>query len=80
MFHPIPTSSHVAQHDAWLEEMRREPLQGAGKPARLRVHRHLLSRVGKWFVSAGLRLQARYRQGAPRTPEVTVQASKVSVQ
>jgi hypothetical protein len=79
MFHPIPTSSQVAQHDAWLEEMRREPLQGAGKPARLKVRRRLLSRVGKWLVSAGLRLQARYRQEAPPTPEATVHASEASV-
>jgi len=79
MFHPIPTSSQVAQHNAWLEEMRKEPLQGAGKPARLRVHRRLLSRVGKWLVSTGLRLQARYRQEAPPTPEATVHTSEASV-
>lgn len=78
MFHPISTSSQVAQHDAWLEEMRKESLQEAAKPARLRVHGRLLSRVGKWLVPAGLRLQALYRQEAAPTPEATVHASEAS--
>jgi hypothetical protein len=66
MFHPIPTSSLLALQDGWLEEMRKEPLQGAGKPVRPKAHRRLLSRVGKWLISAGLRLQAHYGQEAPR--------------
>ena len=70
MFHPIPTSSQLAQHDAWLEEGRKEPSYRVAKSARLRVHRRLLSRVGKWLVSTGLRLQARY--GAiPPVPEAS---------
>ena len=94
MFYPIPTSSQLAQHDAWLEETRKEPsypvadqsarirfhdawlvetrkepLHWVTKPARIRVHRRLLSRVGKWLISAGLRLQARYRTQGPRFPE-----------
>ena len=60
MFHPVPTSLQLAQHDAWLEEGRKEPSYRVAKPARIRVHRRLLSRVGKWLVSAGLRLQERY--------------------
>lgn len=71
MFHPIPTSLQLAQHDAWLEEMRKEPSYRVAKSARIRVHRRLLSRVGKWLVSAGLRLQARYRSEAPPVPKVS---------
>jgi hypothetical protein len=79
MFPLIPTSLLLAQHDAWLEEMRKEPLQAVGRPVRLKAHRRLLSRVGKCLVSAGLRLQARYRQEAPPTPEAAIHASEVSV-
>ncbi len=93
MFYPLPTSSQLAQHDAWLEEgrkgpsypaagksarirlhdawlveTRKEPLHWVDRPARIRVHRRLLSRVGKWLVSAGLRLQARYGT-IPPVPE-----------
>ena len=72
MFYPIPTSSQLAQHDAWLEEGRKEPSYPvAGKPAPIRAHRRLLSRMGKWLVSAGLRLQARYGAKAPRAPKAS---------
>ena len=96
MFYPLPTSSQLAQHDAWLEETRKEPsypvadqsarvrlhdawleetrkepLHWVDKPARIRLHRRLLSRVGKWLVSAGLRLQARYRTEVPPGPKAS---------
>jgi len=96
MFHPIPTSLQLAQHEAWLEEARKEPSYQvadksarirlhdawleethkepsyqAAKPARIRPHRRLLSCVGKWLVSAGLRLQARYRTEVPSVPEAS---------
>jgi hypothetical protein len=70
MFYPLPTSSQLAQHDAWLEEGRKEPSYPVAKPARIRVRRRLLSRVGKWLVSAGLRLQARYGT-IPPVPEAS---------
>jgi hypothetical protein len=90
MFYPLPTSSQLAQHDAWLEEGRKEPshpvadqsarirlhdawlvethkepLHWVDEPARIRVQRRLLFRVGKWLVSTGLRLQARYGTISP---------------
>ena len=96
MFHPIPTSSQLAQHDAWLEEgrkepsypvadqsaqirfhdawleeTRKEPLHWVDKPARIRLHRRVLSRVGTWLVSAGLCLQARYSTQVPPAPEAS---------
>ena len=37
MFHPIPKSSLLAQHDAWLEEMRKEPLKESASPYDLRL-------------------------------------------
>lgn len=71
MFHPIPTSSQLAQHDAWLEEGRKElSYPVADKPARIHLHRRLLSRIGKWLVSTGLRLQARYGT-IPPLPEAS---------
>ena len=70
MFHPIPTSSQLAQHDAWLEEGRNEPSYRVAKSARIRLHRRLLSRVGKRLVSTGLRLQERYGT-IPPTPEAS---------
>ena len=68
MFYPIPTSSQLAQHDAWLEEGRKEPSYRVAKPARVCVRRRLLSCAGKWLVSAGLRLQARYKTPVPPVP------------
>jgi len=39
MFHPLPTSSQLAQHDAWLEEGRKEPSYPvADQSARIRLH------------------------------------------
>lgn len=72
MFHPIPTSSQVAYHDAWLEEMRKEPAPRVGQPARRRVRGRALSRLGRWLVSTGLRLQLRYPKDVPLSPEVPV--------
>lgn len=95
MFHPIPTSHLLAQHDAWLAEAQKEPtypvadksvriryhdawLEETRKeppypifdlPAQIRGRRRLVFRLGKWLVSAGLRLQARYGTGVPRAPE-----------
>ena len=96
MFHQVPTSSQLAQHDAWLEETRKEPsypvadqsvrirrhdawlvktrkepLHWVDNPARVRVHRRLLARVGKWLVSTGLRLQARYSTQVAPVPEAS---------
>ena len=72
MFYPIPTSSQLAQHDAWLEETRKEPSHPvADRSAQIRLHGRLLSRGGKWLVSAGLRLQARYRTEVPSVPEAS---------
>jgi len=96
MFYPLPTSSQLAQHDAWLEdarkepsypaadesarirlhdawlvESRKEPLHWVDQPARIRIHRRLLSRVGTWLISTGLRLQARYSTQVPSVPEAS---------
>jgi hypothetical protein len=73
MFNPIPISLLVAYHDAWLEEMRKEPGPRVGRPARLGGRRCLLSRLGHWLVSTGLRLEARYPKEVPLPPEVPVQ-------
>ena len=94
MFYPMPTSSQLAQHDAWLEEMRKGPSYPIAdesvkirlpdtwsdearkqapypfaEPVRMRAHERLASRLGKWLVSTGLRLQARYSVQVRRVPE-----------
>ena len=72
MFYPIPTSSLLAQHDAWLEEGRKEPSYAVkDKPVRIRAHARLASRIGKWLVSTGSRLQARYSVQVRRVPEAS---------
>ena len=96
MFYPIPTSSQLAQHDAWLEEGRKEPsypvadksvqirlhdawLEEAreessypvAEPAQIRAHARLASRIGKWLVSTGLRLQARYSVKVRQAPKAS---------
>jgi hypothetical protein len=69
MNYQIPTSSLLALHDAWLAEMQKEPSYHFVKPARIRARRRLSCRVGKWLVSAGLRLQARYWSEVPPVQE-----------
>jgi hypothetical protein len=78
MFYPITTSSQVAYHDAWLEEMRKEPGPRVGQPARLGVRGRLLTRLSNWLVSTGLRLQARYTTEMPPAPEAPVHSSGAS--
>ena len=72
MFNPIPTSLLVAYHDAWLEEMRKEPGPPVGRPARRGNRGRLLSRLGHWLVSTDQRLQPRHPEGLPLSPEVPV--------
>ncbi len=75
MFHPTTTSLLVAYHDAWLEEMQKEPGLRVGQPARPGVRRRLLTRLSRWLVSTGLRLHARYTVEMPPEPEEPVHSS-----
>lgn len=76
MFHPITTSSQVASHDAWLEEMQKEPAR-VGKPARPGIGGRLMVRLSNWLMSAGLRLQARYTTEILPMPETQVHSNEV---
>jgi hypothetical protein len=69
MFYPLPTSTQVASHDAWLEEMRKEPSELAGRPVRPGLRQRLLLRVGEWLIATGQRLQARHRPESSVAPE-----------
>lgn len=96
MFNQMPTSSQLAQHDAWLEEMRKEPTyptasksvriryhdawleetrkdpsQPLVEPAPIRAPSRLVSHVGTWLVSLGLRLQERYGAQVPPVRETS---------
>jgi hypothetical protein len=96
MFYPIPTSSLLAQHDAWLAEARKEPSYPVAdksvrirlpdawledtraqssypvaEPAHVRPHARLVSRIGMWLISIGLRLQARYSVPVRRVPKAS---------
>jgi len=70
MWHPVPTSLLVASHDAWLEEMRKEPSEELGRPVRPRLRHRLASRVSQWLISAGQRLEAHDRLQDSVTPKV----------
>lgn len=70
MMHPIPTSMQVAAHDAWLEEMRKEPSELTGRPVRLGVRQRLALRASRWLVSTGQRIQARHKPKGSVVPDV----------
>ena len=70
MWHPVPTSLLLASHDAWLEEMRKEPSQELGHPVRPRLRHRLASRVSQWLISAGQRLEAHDRPESSTAPKV----------
>jgi hypothetical protein len=78
MFHPITTSLQVAYHDAWLQEMQKEPGPRVGQPARLGVRGRLLMCLSSRLVSTGLRLRARYTIEMPPGPEVAAHSSGVT--
>jgi hypothetical protein len=77
MFHPITTSAQVASHDAWLEEMRKEPTSRIGKPARVGVRGRLMIYLSNWLLSTGMRLQARYTIEIPPMPEAQARSNGV---
>ena len=68
--YPVADKSvRIRYHDAWLQETRKEPPYPIFEPVQIRGQRRLVFRLGKWLVSAGLRLQARFGTGVPRVPE-----------
>jgi hypothetical protein len=96
MFYPIPTSSQLAQHDAWLEEARKgasypvadksvrirlhdawseeareQSPYPVAEPVQIRAHARLATRLGKWLVATGLRLQARYSVKVRQAPKAS---------
>jgi hypothetical protein len=76
MMYPIPTSLLVASHDAWLEEMRKEPSeQKIGRPAHPRLGQRLALRVSQWLISTGQRMYVRNRPESSVIPEVYRSAS-----
>jgi hypothetical protein len=74
MWYPVSTSLLLASHDAWLEEMRKEPAEEISRPVRQRLRRGLGLRVSQWLISTGQRLQPRNRPEAPATPELPLSA------
>jgi hypothetical protein len=69
--YPVADKSvRIRYQDAWLHETRQEPPYPIfNEPARIHRRRRLVFRLGKWLVSAGLRLQARHGAEVPRAPE-----------
>ncbi len=62
MFHPTILSMLVKEHqDSLLEEVRKTRAPRAARTARPRLRERLFVRVGDALISAGLRLQARYK-------------------
>jgi hypothetical protein len=71
--YPVADKSvRIRYHDAWLQETRKEPPYPIfDEPVQIRGQRRLVFRLGKWLVSAGLRLQARCRTKVPPAPEAS---------
>jgi hypothetical protein len=70
--YPVADKSvRIRYHDAWLQETRKEPPYPIFEPVQIRGQRCLVFRLGKWLVSAGLRLQARYQTEMPLAPKVS---------
>ena len=64
-------SARIRYHDAWLEKTHREPAYPAAEPEPVRTRSPFVCRAGKWLVSIGLRLQARYEAQVPPVRETS---------
>jgi hypothetical protein len=71
--YPVADKSvRIRYHDAWLQETRKDPPYPVfDESVQIRGQRHLVFRLGKWLVSAGLRLQTRYRTAPPPALEAS---------
>lgn len=70
MWHPVSTSLLLASHDAWLEEMRKEPSQEIGRPVRPGLRHRLALRASQWLISAGQPTEAHDRPETSAISEV----------
>ena len=79
MFQPT-TGLQVAQHDAWLEEMRKEPSPEIGRVVKVRQRgRWRLGLVSR-MAALAQRVGSRRRRDVSKAPDVPAQAAAPKIQ
>ena len=74
MFHPT-TGMLVASHDAWLEEMRKEPSPKLGKVLKAEAKRGRMRGVAVRLLGVARRLGSQRWTQVPSAPETPVQTT-----
>ena len=71
MFNPMTPSLIKAYQDRLLEEAKKGRIPKATRTAKPQLQERLLARVGDLLISAGLRLQERYKPAMCPRPEAS---------
>jgi len=78
MFHPT-TGLLVASHDAWLEEMKREPSPGRGRVAKFSARKGFVRGVASRLAGVASRLREGSWPEASTQPDAPAQATGASI-
>ncbi len=78
MFNPT-TGLQVASHDAWLEEMKKEPSAGRGKVAKASARKGLVRRVASHLAGAVQGRRSRPWPEVSAHPDTSAQATGASI-
>jgi len=78
MFHPT-TGMLVASHDAWLEEMKKEPSPGRGRVAKASARKSFVRGVASRLAGVASRLREGSRPEVPARPDTSAQPTGVSI-
>ncbi len=78
MFHPT-TGLLVASHDAWLEEMQKEPSPGRGRVAKATERKSFVRGVASRLAGVALRMRARSWPEVPAQSDASAQATGLSI-
>jgi hypothetical protein len=77
MFYPT-TGLQVASHDAWLDEMNKEPSPEAGQVAKVQVQGGRMGRMVLRLAGVVRWLRSSRLPGAPTAPETPAEATGAS--
>ncbi|MGD8474850.1 MAG: hypothetical protein PVH59_12045 [Anaerolineae bacterium] len=78
MFYPT-TGMQVASHDAWLEEMQKEPSDGRGKVVKASARRGLVRGVASRLAGALKGLRSRPWSEVPAQRDKSAQTTGASI-
>ena len=78
MFHPT-TGMLVASHDAWLEEMNKEPSPKLGKVVKAEAKRGRMRGMAVRLVGVARRLRPQRWPEVPSAPETPIQTTSANV-